>query len=245
MSFKKIIINDLDNDLFKKLIDSVVFEDITKGRKGAVLTLIDDKSESIPIVRTTTVYKNPAQKFLPIHFEIIKSIKSNLQTDIEFNNALIEVYDNSYYSMGFHSDQSLDLEDDSYICLFSCYENDSNIRTLKIQNKQNKECSEIKLDNNSAVLFSTHANHKHMHKIVLDLNVDEGRWLGITFRLSKTFVKFEDNVPFINGKILTLATEEQKKEFYKHKSKENKSSERYIYPEIDYTISESDVKQLV
>ena len=75
----------------------------------------------------------------------------------------------------------------------------------------------------------------------------DNKWLGITFRLSKTFIKFVDDKPHIVtddgklGKELRIATNFEKKEFYKHKSNENAYDGIYNYPEIDYTISKSDL----
>jgi hypothetical protein len=117
---------------FSSLTDSIKFEDICKGRKGAIL--IDCKDDEIPIIRTTTNYSEPAQHFTDPQYILIKIIKNVIKASlndnefydneftIDFNNAMIEVYDNVYHKMGFHTDQSLDLQEDSYICLFSCYE---------------------------------------------------------------------------------------------------------------------------
>lgn len=73
-------------------------------------------------MRTTTIYRNLNQKFLDIHYNIIESIKkATNNNNLQFNNALIEIYNCDYNKMGFHTDQSLDLEQNSYICIFSCY----------------------------------------------------------------------------------------------------------------------------
>jgi hypothetical protein len=104
------------NNLFEELSKSTKFEKLGKGRYGAVLA--DIHKNVVPIVRTTTKYNNPIQKFSQIHYDIMKNIK-----DINFNNALIEIYDKVYTKMGEHSDQALDLDINSYICLFSCYNN--------------------------------------------------------------------------------------------------------------------------
>ena len=237
-----------DNNPFKDLSYQVEFEDITKGRMGTILVSTDD--EMIPIIRTTTKYKNPVQKFNNSHFDLIKKIKESYQiNDLDFNNGMIEIYDSSYYKMGFHTDQSLDLQDNSYICLFSCYDNPDNTkdyRKLKVINKLTNEQTEIILEHNSAVLFSTNNNKKHKHKIVLDPpNNSNTKWLGITLRLSKTFVKFINNLPYIypNNKILKLANDDEQKEFYINKSKENKEI-NHTYPDINYTISPSDLLQI-
>lgn len=251
--FKKFVI-DTETNLFDELLNSTKFEDMTKGRKGAVLVSVvpqinDDivpiNSVSIPIVRTTSIYNTPAQKFLPVHYNIMDKIRKKFKKNILFNNALIEIYDSSYRTMKFHTDQSLDLEENSYICLFSCYENDSigniDMRKLQIQNKTTKEYSDVILNHNSIVLFSTRNNHKHLHKIILESDKSKNKWLGITFRLSKTYINFINDVPYIypSDKILRIANNNEKNEFYKHKANENLYSE-YVYPLIDYTISRSD-----
>jgi hypothetical protein len=113
--FNKKVLN-FDINLFNQLSESVIFEEIIDGRKGAIL--VDKKDELIPLVRSTTVYNRPAQIFSKIHYDILEKIKN--ETNLDFNNALIELYDSRYCTMGYHSDQALDLADDSYICLFSC-----------------------------------------------------------------------------------------------------------------------------
>lgn len=233
---------DIKQDIFKELSTNIKFENITKGRQGAIL--IDKiKGDKRPIVRTTTNYNFPVQYFLLIHKFIIESIKKEIQFNIEFNNAMIEIYDNVYNKMKFHTDQYLDLNDNSYICLFSCYEKKVKYpRKLIVKKKGQENQQEILLENNSFVLFNTFTNKNYLHKIILDNNTKENdnKWLGITFRLSKTFVQFVNGVPFINNKQLTIATENEKREFYKHKSLENLNI-KYNYPEINYTINNQDI----
>jgi len=250
--FYKIIL-DLPENLHSDLSQSCLFEDITNGRKGA--NLVDCVQNVIPIVRTTTNYVLPNQKFLPVHKMIIDKIKQSIikssicdeiNPNIDFNNALIEMYNNKYCNMGFHSDQALDLDDDSYICIFSCYDNPKNPRKLHTKNKITNECSSITLDHNSIILFSTNTNSKYLHKIILENRELPSNWLGITYRKSKTFLKFESDIPFFldTGKPLILANEDTKKEFYKFRSLENSNIE-YAYPEINYTISGGDIKPII
>lgn len=224
----------------EELSKSIKFEDITKGRQGAIS--VDYRNDSIPIIRTTTKYNEPVQRFLPVHYDLIENIKKIVPT-AEFNNAMIELYDSQYSTMGFHTDQSLDLETNSYICLYSCYNNPQiNARKLVIKNKTTAEVSEIRLENNSIVIFSTQINHQYLHKIVLDSG--DNKWLGITFRLSKTLIKFINEIPyFANGMRLTMATDNEKKTFYELRSLENQHVE-CNYPEINYTISISDTLQI-
>ncbi|MEP2278342.1 alpha-ketoglutarate-dependent dioxygenase AlkB [Maribacter sp.] len=240
-----------EHNLFNKLSNNINFENIGKGRLGNHLIKVSNKG--IPIVRTTTQYNIPAHNFSSTHNRIIATVNDNIENlpFINFNNALIEVYDSSYTKMKYHSDQSLDLADNSYIGLFSCYEKPSeltehNIRKLKIKNKTTNEEFEILLTHNSFILFSTSANSNFFHKIILEQVPSkkslqsENKWLGITFRESKTFINFKNNLPYlINGKLLELANEEQSKAYYKLRGEENKNTD-FIYPKIDYTLSKAD-----
>lgn len=234
---------DCSPNSFNDLFHQTDFEDITVGRKGAVLT--DVKNDIIPILRTTTKYIKPAQKFKQIHYDIMKKIreKSNVK-NIWFNNALIEMYDKRYVTMGFHTDQALDLAEDSYIAIYSCYENPltTNYRKLIIKNKLTNELSEIDMEQNSVILFNSQTNQKYLHKIILENVNDNNRWVGITFRLSKTFIQHVDNIPYFHktDKVLRLASDEEIKNFYRLRGEENKSS-GFKYPEINYTISGSDM----
>ena len=277
--FEKFIINNtLQANLFDLLSTSTNFEDITNGRKGAVLVnpdtdntdgnTYDNENNLIPIVRTTSIYNNPVQQFLPIHYDIIENIKDICKyNNLYFNNALIEIYDSKYCKMKYHSDQALDLDENSYICLFSCYNNimSKDLRKLKIKRKelQNEKDDmevdrkddrevDIILDNNSIILFSVKTNREYLHKIILDSNmskdISNDKWLGITFRLSKTFIHFINEIPFFyssksnkesNNKILVMADDIQKKEYYKYRNLENINI-IYTYPDITYTISISD-----
>jgi len=243
MFYKDIIY--FEDNLFDDLSQSANFEIITNGRKGANLFI--PKGDIIPLVRTTTIYQNKSSPFLSIHYDIFNKIKNTFPfLDINFNNALIEIYDDNYCNMRFHSDQSLDLADDSFIGIFSCYQSPNNIsnRKLKIQNKIDKSQTEIPLEHNSIVLFSTETNKNHLHKIILE-NKTNTLWLGITFRLSKTYINFRNNIPFLlfsedHDIELTLATEEETRLFYKLRSSENKNI-KHKYPNITYTISQSDL----
>ena len=94
--------------------------------------------------------------------------------------------------------QTLDLNKNYYICIFSCYDDPTtkNLRKLKIKDKITNECFDVILDHNSIVLFSVNINQKHLHKIVLEQNGSNDLWLGITFRQSKTFISFHNEMPY-------------------------------------------------
>lgn len=151
--FSKYIL-DIKSNLFELLSKSIQFDNINKNRKGA--NLIDYANGLVPLVRTTSVYYTPNQKFLDIHYNIINLIKKSTNVnDLEFNNALVEIYNSEYSKMGYHSDQSLDLDELSYICIYSCYDNPTtkNLRTLRIKKKLDDECFDIELEHNSVVFF--------------------------------------------------------------------------------------------
>lgn len=245
-----------ESNLFKELSHSVEFEKITNGRIAN--QLVDIKNNLIPIIRTTSKYSIPAQNFADVHHLITNTINQTLEKiDFpiqHFNNALIEIYDLQYSKMNYHSDHSLDLEDNSFIGVFSCYEfpddlSDQNIRKLKIKDKTTNEEFEISLNHNSVILFSTETNMKYQHKIILEIDTKvkkpliDNRWLGITFRTSKTYINFKNDLPFFSsGEQLTLANEEEEKLFFKLRGEENKNLE-FAYPFLNFTISLADTLQ--
>ena len=134
--------------------------------------------------------------------------------NINVNNALIEICDSNYTSMKYHSKKDIDLYEGSYIAIFSHYDNANANRILKVRHKETEKCDDILLRHNSIVIFSTHTNRNYLHKIVLDKdNNTNNRWLGITFRLSKTFIKFVNEIPYFeNGKRLIISDEPETQE---------------------------------
>ncbi len=253
--FAKYTLANADN-LFEALMASVQFEELGKGRQGTVLVKPNELRGN-PIVRTTSKYVSAANAFRPIHLKLAKQIEEVASLKSGFNNALIENYTNAYFKMGAHSDLALDLEDDSLIALFSCYETpdlDAPLRRLVVEPKSTEEVTggnqlepvEIALEHNSVVVFSVAANRRFKHKIVLDksANPPENKWLGITFRTSKTFVRIGDGKAYFeDGSQLTLASEDQRSEFFSLRGQENRET-NFFYPEIAYTISESDLLPL-
>lgn len=250
-NFSKITL-DTDADLFAELSSATDFESVAKGRLGN--HLVDVCDNGVPIVRTTTKYNMPACHFLTIHRLIAGRIQATM-TEIpvpDFNNALIEVYDTDYTKMNYHSDQSLDLAEGSYIALFSCYEkpaalSEHQTRKLKIKNKVNGEESELSLTHHSVILFSLDTNRQFQHKIVLDTVTGAkppsagNKWLGITFRTSKTYIQFKEGQPYFSGgQRLTLADKDQETAFYKLRGEENRSLD-FIYPELIYTVNAGDM----
>lgn len=242
-------------NLFSELLHSADLESTGKGRLGNHLTNM--QGQNVPVVRTTTRFNIPAGTFSQIHHRLVAEINDTLlanQTDIpvqKFNNALIEVYNASYSKMGFHSDQALDLDNNSFIALFTCYEQpdelkEYHLRKLVIKDKITEEESEIVLNHHSVVLFSIETNKKFQHKIILSVppnsqTLNDNKWLGITFRTSKTYIEFKNGIPYFpNGELLTLANTDKESEFFKLRGQENRELD-FVYPNLQYTISNADL----
>lgn len=82
-----------NDDLFSRLMSSVKFERVGKGRLGTVL--VDSAGDrGTPIVRTTTKYSAPARGFQAVHQELVQQIAAAASLSLGFNNALIENYSN-------------------------------------------------------------------------------------------------------------------------------------------------------
>ena len=231
---------------FEELFASARFEDVGKGRLGTVLVRVDETG-NVPLVRTTTRYSAPAQRFRTVHERLARQIQERAGLSADLNNALVENYTNAYRTMGSHSDQALDLADGSFIAVFSCYKHPELVdppRKLIVESKVSGGGNfEVPLTHNSVVVFSVDTNRRLRHKIVLDTPAQtaDNQWLGFTFRTSKTFVRFRDgHTYFPDGARLTLADDEQRNEFYQLRRRENKETD-FTYPQLTYTISESDL----
>ncbi|MFJ5195661.1 alpha-ketoglutarate-dependent dioxygenase AlkB [Streptomyces sp. NPDC088394] len=234
-----------EENSFAELSASDRLEDMGKGRRGAVLTKADE-TDGVPLVRTTSRYSSPAQRFRAVHERLARRIQEHAALPVAFNNALIEVYTNAYRTMGGHSDQALDLADESFIAVFSCYEHPEVApqRKLIFESKEPEgEKFEIPLAHNSIVTFSVESNRRLRHKIVLDApaGTPDNQWLGVTFRTSKTFLRFRDGHAYLpQGARLMPADDEQKHEFYRLRRRENNETD-FVYPPLAYTVSESDL----
>ncbi|MCX5380360.1 hypothetical protein [Streptomyces sp. NBC_00091] len=244
---EEIISCDLPTEvnLFAELSASARLEDAGKGRRGAVLTKIDE-ADGVPLVRTTTRYSSPTQRFRAVHERLAQQIQERAALSVGFNNALVESYTNAYKTMGSHSDQALDLANESFIAVFSCYQHPeaSPPRKLIFESKESGvDKFEIPLAHNSVVAFSVDANRRLRHKIVLDTPAPtaDNQWLGVTFRTSKTLVRFRDGQVYLpQGARLMSADDEQRREFYQLRRRENNETD-FTYPSLTFTISESDL----
>ena len=217
---------------FEELLASARFEELGKGRRGAVLVKLDDGA--VPLVRTTTEYRTPPQPFLDIHERLAHAA---------FNSALIEHYTSAYSTMKRHSDQALDLAEGSSIAILSCYRDpDRPSRRLIVKSKDaDSTLFEIPLTHGSVVEFSLATNRRVTHAIALAANARDNDWLGITYRTSRTFVRFVDGQPhFASGDRLTLATDAERKQLFQLKRRENEEAS-FRYPPIAFTISPADL----
>ncbi|MGA4949211.1 hypothetical protein [Streptomyces lydicamycinicus] len=234
-----------EENLFAELSASVRWEDVGKGRQGAALTKLDT-SGGVPLVRTTAQYGSATQRFRPVHERLAQQIQERAELPVGFNNALIERYTNAYTRMGSHSDQALDLAEDSFIAVFSCYRYPESgpPRKLIFETKQpGGEQLEIPLDHHGIVAFSVASNRRLKHRIVLDApdRVANNQWLGVTFRTSKTLIRFSGGLPYLpQGTRLTSADEEQRRDFFRMRRRENTETD-FVYPSLTYTVSEGDL----
>jgi hypothetical protein len=230
---------------FAALSASVAWEELGKGRQGAVLTL-PDEARGVPLVRTTTRYHAPAQVFGAVHARLARLLQRRASLALDLNHALIERYTRAYATLGAHCDQALDLEEASDLVLFSCYEHPTRAdaqRKLVVEPKDGDgEGFELPLRDHSAVVFSVEANRRFKHKIVLDdRGAAENVWLGVTFRTAKTFARYLDGRAQLgDGSPLVLADEAQQGEFFRLRHREN-AELGFAYPPLGYTISPSDL----
>ncbi|MER5737254.1 MULTISPECIES: hypothetical protein [unclassified Streptomyces] len=232
-------------DLFAELSASIRWEDVGKGRRGAVLTRVD-QAGGVPLVRTTTRYAAPAQRFRAVHERLARRVRECAGLPVAFDNALAETYTNACRTMGAHSDQALDLAEGSFVAVFSCYERPGAgpLRKLVFTSKETDgERYEVPLAHHGVVAFSVGANRLLRHRIVLDApgTVAENRWLGVTFRTSKTLLRFRGGDAYLpGGARLTLADDEQSRAFYRLRRLENEGTD-FVYPPLAYTVSGSDL----
>jgi len=228
---------------FEELLASVRFDEVANGRRGTVVVK-PDAANRIPIVRTTTPYRAPAQRFGASHDRLAQDLRRIASISCELNNALVEHYTNAYSTMKRHSDQALDLADDSSIAIYSCYRDPQRpSRRLVVKAKEPGGAAfEIPLADGSVVAFSVDTNRRFTHTITLTVNAPANDWLGLTFRTSKTLVRFIDGHPWLSdGARLTLATDEQRRELFQLRRRENDETS-FTYPPITYTISDSDLR---
>jgi hypothetical protein len=93
------------------------------------------------------------------------------------------------------------------------------------------------------VVFSVAANRRFQATGSCSIRrpgAPENHWMGVTFRTSRTTVHLRDGQAYLaDDTPLTLATGDQRREFFRLRSRENNETD-FTYPRITYTISESD-----
>lgn len=245
---------DPPTNLFPHLLPTVAFEEISPGRRAAVL--VHASEYGTPIVRSTTKMKAPAQIFQPFHHGLAGDIVKAASLNMPLNNTRVELFNNQYAEMVFHSEQCQDLAKGSHIVLFSCYENPNVIsRKLVVESKIPGEGGfEIPLAQNSVVVWSLETNSRFRHKIVLDKSQgdpQENVWMGFTFRTSGTIIQYQqeegDSSPrgyFIDSgmPLVLLDGDLAVSPIYKLRKMENAATE-FKYPDcLNSTISPSDLK---
>lgn len=236
---------DAEPGLFLELMQAADLEAVGKGRQGAVLTLPDEQ-RGFPLVRTTSRYASPAQCWSATHGRLAEEVSSLASIENTFNNVLFEHYTNAYAKMGFHSDQALDLQPDTHIAILSTYATRPEAgteRKLVVEPKGSGDSFELVMGHNSVIVFSVDVNRHFRHKIVLDKssNPPENEWLGLTFRTSNTLVTYSsEGVVLSDGTELTLGSDEEAREFFQLRGRENREP-GFDYPPCTFTISPSDL----
>ena len=91
------------------------------------------------------------------------------------------------------------------------------------------------------VVFSLETNRRFRHAIRLRPSAPDADWLGLTFRTSKTHLRFLDGrACFSDGRPLVLADDAQRRTFFALRRRENLESD-FGYPSLDFTVSASDL----
>ncbi|MCB9794602.1 MAG: alpha-ketoglutarate-dependent dioxygenase AlkB [Alphaproteobacteria bacterium] len=233
---------------FEALLESAGFEAVTAGRAGNHLSKPGPRG--YPIVRTTTAYARPQALWSALHEALAgRVLQAAAAGGLElpeqaFNHALIELYDDRYRKMGYHSDQALDLAEGSHVAILSLYDRDPGAapRQLLIQHKQSGARQQLALEHGSVVLFSLACNAEHRHKIVLPaLPAAPTRWLGLTLRRSATFVRQQGGRAVLeHGAPLRLADAAERAAFLRLRGQENRERD-FRYPPLDLTLSPGDL----
>lgn len=203
---------------FQTMLDSVRLEEITPGRKSAILAKF--VNDAWYVVRSTTCYKEYPQKINEIHkFRLL----SNSNQESNYNNIMVELYDDRYRTMQYHTDLSLDLSHSIHI--LSLYpKEEKRRRELYFYNKESGEKFVITLEDKMLVSFDVKTNARYSHKIV-----GTATWLGLTYRKSHTL-----------SSELRLAKEHEIKNFLLLRKKEN-TYVNFKYPDIPYTLCQTDI----
>jgi len=156
------------NDLFELLRSKVVWDDSMKARKTASYGKAYNYSQ----------IEYPYQDFLP---ELV-TIISNLQPVIGFepNNCLLNYYLDGKSKMGYHSDQTDILEDETGIAIVSIGES----RTLKFRNIEKPDLFLSYELKPGSLMYMTQAIQEDWQHSIPMSNTENGR-ISLTFRKIK------------------------------------------------------------
>lgn len=159
---------DNPNDLFELLRSKVVWDDSMKARKTASYGKAYNYSQ----------IEYPYQDFSP---ELV-TIISNLQPVIGFepNNCLLNYYLDGKSKMGYHSDQTDILEDETGIAIVSIGES----RTLKFRNIEKPDLFLSYELKPGSLVYMTQAIQEDWQHAILMSNTENGR-ISLTFRKIK------------------------------------------------------------
>jgi hypothetical protein len=239
---------------FDELTEGISFERVGRGRAVAVL-FRELGDNCVPIVRTTAKYTYPSRPFTRGIGALADSVSALSGLPLQLNNAMAEIYDRDYRTMGLHSDMALDLDPESHIAIYSAYDSPpppGAVRDLVIVDKATGAGTTVPLSPGTVIVFSVLDNARFLHKIVLQAPpspaADAVRWLGVTLRTSRTRAKFGSaSGPMLltetgGPRPLELASQAQARELYALRQEENRAAGSFTYPPgLWHTLSPSDV----
>lgn len=222
------VVLDPGADWATRLCKDVAFEPVgRRGREAAVFVRAGEGSLAVPLVRTSTAYSLRRRWFTSDLCELCAAIGRP-----DANVALVERYSCEYSAMGPHSDMALDLDPDSVISLFTCYEPaveaDVHFRNLAFYDKTvvDKQWA-VPLRHNAVVNFLVHENARMRHAILpVRAAVRPPStvvFVGVTLYKAKTFIDFDSGCTLVpSGKTLRLATTtDEQRDIWRRKGVEN------------------------
>ena len=156
------------NELFNHLITNVNWDERMAARKTA----------SFGVAYNYSQISYPDQEFIPE----LKTIIRNIEEKLGFtpNNCLLNYYLDGKSSMGFHSDQTDILYENTGIVIISLGET----RTLRFRKINAKEVTKDYLLTSGSLFYMTDAVQKEWQHAIPKTNTDLGR-ISLTFRKIK------------------------------------------------------------
>lgn len=243
------------------MLAGVQLEEVAKGRQGAVL-LDPHPDGRLPLVRSTTRYTRRHQRVPAVVAEFACGVQAWLKSPKPFNNIMVEKYSSAYRTMGLHTDQALDLDPESLICLVTLYGEDGveDGRELVVTDKEARDPAavtwRVPLLHGTVVSFSVATNARHTHAIVAaraepaaSTAASPGRaWVGITLRTSRRALACpqDGQAELLPGVRLLLAEGKLARAYYCERARENRVVDFEFDPALDHlTISPSDVMAIL